>query len=373
MEPCDRPALWPQYGNCIANLPNSILRAFGVEPAGDTLPLLDPYLENEYKNVVVLLLDGMGVNILEANTDPDGFFRSHLAGTYYSTFPPTTVAALTSLYSGLMPCEHAWLGWDCYYPQIDKNVTVFRNLEQDTENPAAPYPVAETYTGYESVFERFAAAGKQAFQASPYADPYPSTLEQVLERVKSLCGKPGRKYVCAYWVEPDTVMHRTGCFSRSSRRELKKIEKQVKTLCADLTDTLFLVTADHGHLNAKGIPLTAYPELTDCLVRPQSIEARAVNFFVKSDRRAFFAEAFKNRFGDSFLLLSKEEVLERKLFGTGKEHPCFRGMLGDYLAVATGTDALFPTEESAGRFIGMHAGLTPEEMRIPLIRIVCPE
>lgn len=73
--------LYPDYRNCIANLPNSVMRYFGVQPAGETLPLLDSFLDDEYKNVVVILLDGMGMNILERNLDANGFFRSRLAGT----------------------------------------------------------------------------------------------------------------------------------------------------------------------------------------------------------------------------------------------------------------------------------------------------
>ena len=45
------------------------------------LQLADRYLERGYKNVVLLLLDAMGVSILERHLEKDGFFRSHLAGT----------------------------------------------------------------------------------------------------------------------------------------------------------------------------------------------------------------------------------------------------------------------------------------------------
>ena len=98
----------PDYKNCISNLPNSVMRYFGVEPAGEALPILDKHLKPGYRNIVVLLLDGLGVNIVEAHTEPDGFFQSHLAGIYRSTFPPTTVAATTSVLSG--PSSMAPLG-----------------------------------------------------------------------------------------------------------------------------------------------------------------------------------------------------------------------------------------------------------------------
>ena len=50
---------FPDYNNCITNIPNSILKYFGYEEGRKTSSLLDSYLKKEYDNVVVLLLDGM--------------------------------------------------------------------------------------------------------------------------------------------------------------------------------------------------------------------------------------------------------------------------------------------------------------------------
>ena len=127
----------PDYEHCLVNLANSILRKFGAKTTAATLPLADQYLDKDYKNVVVLLLDAMGISILEKHLAEDGFFRSHLAVAYDSVYPPTTVAATTSILSGLYPNEHGWLGWDMYYPQLDKNVTVFTNQEQLSEKAGA--------------------------------------------------------------------------------------------------------------------------------------------------------------------------------------------------------------------------------------------
>ena len=114
--------VWPDYDNCLANLPNSILKYFGQPTVGSTLPLADKYLQKDYKNVVLLLLDGMGKHILENCLEEKGLFRKNLAGTYQSVFLSTTVAATTSAMSGLQPCEHSWLGWECYYPQVDEAI-----------------------------------------------------------------------------------------------------------------------------------------------------------------------------------------------------------------------------------------------------------
>ena len=98
-----------------------------------------------------------------------------------------------------------------------------------------------------------------------------------------------------------------------------------------------------------------------------SIEPRALNLFIKDGYQEQFVTEFNKEFGDTFLLLSKDEVKKQKLFGPGAEHPQFDGMLGDYLAVATGDLSIFNTQDEKEKFIGVHAGLTKEEMEIPLI------
>ncbi len=56
-----------------------------------------------------------------------------------------------------------------------------------------------------------------------------------------------------------------------------------------------------------------------------------------------------------------------KLFGAGKEHKDFRDLLGNYLTIATDNLSIFRSKEKAERFIGVHAGMTEDEMIIPLI------
>ena len=176
----------PDYNNCLVNLSNSILKKFGARTTAGTLPIADKYLEGEYQNVVLLILDALGTSIVEKHLEENGFFRSHMAGALDSVYPPTTVAATTSILSGLYPNEHGWLGWDVYYPQINKNVTVFTNTEQlkekenavpsDTDKdgkkrwtedsleealPAAAYNVGFRYTPYKNIIETINESGGQ--------------------------------------------------------------------------------------------------------------------------------------------------------------------------------------------------------------------
>ncbi|MCR5836793.1 MAG: alkaline phosphatase family protein [Lachnospiraceae bacterium] len=360
----EKKLVWPDYNNCIANLPNSILKKFNANPVGATLPLLDKYLEKDYKNIVVILLDGMGKVVLENHLKENGPFRSHLAGIYSSVFLSTTVAATTSVMSGLQPCEHSWLGWDCYYPIVDKNVTVFMNVVQDTDEPAADFNVPWTVTPYENIVDRINRFGGKAYMTAPFLEPHPQSLEEICTQIKEWCKEPDQKYIYAYWNKPDGALHRHGLKSDEVHKCMLEMEEMIKEMAEELSDTLIVVTADHGHIDNDMVVLQDYPQLCDCLVRKPSLEPRVLNFFVKEEKNEFFKEEFNRLFGEKFLLMPVEEVIEKNLFGTGKLHEQFRGMLGDYLAIATSDLTIYFNDE---RWVSMHGSVTEEEMLIPLI------
>lgn len=360
---------FPDYKNSLVSLANSIMEEFGVGEGRQGLHLLEENMKKDFENVVVLLLDGMGECIIKNNLAADGFFNTHLAGTFSSVFPPTTVAATTSIANGLAPCEHSWLGWDCYYPQIDKNVTVFLNQETGTDRPAADYNVAWTYCGYESIVSKIRRNGGSAFEVSPFAEPFPKSFEEICKTLKELCKQPGKKYIYGYWDKLDSVMHRKGCYGPDAKQIISDLEKQVCKLCGELKNTLVIVTADHGHMDSAGVSIKDYPRIMECLVRMPSIEPRALNLFVKEGKEKQFEQEFQKEFGDKFLLWTKEKVLESQIFGEGLEHPNFRGMIGDYLAIATSDLSIYSTKEEKDFFVGVHAGLTEDEMIIPLIII----
>ena len=386
--------VYPDYHNCLVNLSNSILKKFGAETTAETLPLADQYLQKDYQNVVVLLLDAMGISILEKHLDRDGFFRSHLAGSFDSVYPPTTVAATTSMLSGLYPNEHGWLGWDIYYPQVGKNVTVFTNTEQIKEKegavstaaypdgkakwteeslekilPAAEFNVGFQYTPYKNILNRIREAGGEAYAAMPFLPPYPQSLEAILDRVKALCGEPGKKFIYAYWNEPDSTMHRTGTVSSETHAMMTELERMVEKAVSGLSDTLFMITADHGHMDSRNCCLKDYPEVMNCLVRQPSIEPRTLNLFVRDECKEAFPEIFRKYFGDSFVLLTRDEVITGKLFGIGNDHDGLENMIGDYVALAVSDKSIFNTHLEAQEMPGGHAGLSKEEISIPLIVI----
>ena len=368
----------PDYDNCLVNLSNSILKAFGVETTAPTLEMADKLLDGSYKNVVLLLMDAMGVAAIEKHLAPDGFLRSHLAGSFSSVFPPTTVAATTSVMSGLYPNEHGWLGWDMFFPELEKNVTVFLNCNQLVEDkdgniiepePAAEYHAAFRYFPYKNIIDKINEAGGKAYFSMPFMEPYPGDLDSILKRVEDLCAEPGNKFIYSYWNQPDTTMHEYGPDSDTVHELMISLEKRLEEFSLNLKDTLLLITADHGHMTSINHCITDYPEITKCLLRMPSVEPRALSFFVKDEYKDAFPEIFRSTFKDKFALLTKEEVISQRLFGMGKDNPRLRDSIGDYLAISIADESVFATHKEASLMPGGHAGLTKAELEIPLIAV----
>lgn len=357
------------YNNSIVSLANSILKHFGAKNEHGTLQDIDKLLDQQYNNVVVLLLDGMGMDALEYHLGEDSFFRRNILREYSSVFPPTTTSATTSMESGLTPMEHGWLGWSLYFNEIDKIVDAFINMEKDTERPAANYNVANRYIPYKSIYDKIKEAGQaNAYSVSHFGSNVIESFDELTDEIVSLCQTSERKYIYGYWEYPDSLMHMEGCHSPKVTKSIKEIQVKVEKMCEKLSDTLLIITADHGHGDLKHYVLSHYPKLVSMLKRPTAIEPRAVAFFVKEEYMKDFPEEFNKEFGKEFLLYSRDEVIENKIFGDGVIHPKFKDMLGDYLAVAIEDKGLVWSNRSY-QFASHHAGYTDRELRIPLITI----
>lgn len=359
--------LRPDYSNCIANLACSVLKYYGITPPNATLPQADVLLSKPYRNVVVLLLDGMGEYNLKMHLKKDGFFQRHQQSVYSSTFPPTTVAATTAMNSGLMPNQSGWLGWVGYFPHIDRNIVYFWNVDNDNGERMS-MDVANTYVPYESLPSQLRNIGVEAHYLAPFVPPYPKGYNAFCEHITQLCRQPGNRFIYAYWDEPDHSMHETGVEGENICTLMEELEKRTEKLAGDLKDTLLIITADHGHITTKNADLSQYPEIMNCLVRMPSMEGRALNLFVKEGMKETFEQAFNAVFQNDFWLMPKQQVLREQLLGTGADHPLLEQMLGDYLAVATGDVCV--SNQGVGN-IGNHAGMTEEEILIPLIAVEC--
>ncbi len=356
----------PDYRNCCLNLISSIAGYFGAGLSHPTLPFLDRILSQKpYRTIMVMLFDGLGVDLLEKALPETAFLRRHMDHTLSAVYPSTTTNATSSIECGQSPREHGWLGWTLFFPQIQKPVDIFTNLSHG--EPAANYHVANRFIPREPVFSRISAAGQaEACWLSPFADPPVKTLDGLLETSLTLCKGPLRRYLYTYWPEPDHTMHEIGCDRAEIYQIVADIDRRIEAFADSLPDdVLLLLTADHGLIDGDFHYLEDSPSLLRMLVHPPTIEARAVSFHVKPAYHAAFPEAFRAVFADHFLLITGAEFIEQFL-GDGEVRPAVNDFVGDYMALAL-DDWCIDTYRTDSCLKGVHAGLTPREMNVPLI------
>ena len=121
---------YPNYKDSIMNVTNSFLHYYGVETPYNGQKELDSVLREKQPNhIVYVLLDGLGLNVLQKHLKEDDLLRKHIVKGISSVFPPTTVAATNSVLSGLPPITTGYLGWVQYFKEYDLNLAVFLNKD----------------------------------------------------------------------------------------------------------------------------------------------------------------------------------------------------------------------------------------------------
>ncbi len=358
---------FPDYNYCLTNVACSILKYFEVDYKHNTISDIDNMLE-EYnpKNVVLILYDGMGYNLLNRILKEDDFLRANTIRSISSVCPSTTTAATTSILSGMNPSEHNWLGWDMYIKEENKIITMFLNTFKDTYVQAAPYNIANKYYGYKNLIEQINEGKYSASIVSNHGGIKYKDIDEMNEKILEETSKEGRRYVYAYYEDPDSTMHEHGTDSKESIDAFNLVNKKTEELSRKLKDTLLIVIADHGHMNSTPITLSEYKDIFDTLDGDVSIESRFCSFKIKEGREEEFVRLFKKYFGEWFVLKTKEEIIREFWFGRGDYNKYYRATLGDYFALAI-SDKYFRYNENSVNLKSMHAGITEDEMRIPLI------
>lgn len=360
------------YNECLTNLACSIRKYFGLEYKHNTLSYIDELLESKKpKNVVTILCDGMGSKIIERVLDKKAFLISNKLKDITTVFPATTVAATTSMMTGLNPVESGMLGWDMYFKDIDKTITTFLNSEKgDSEYKPLQEAIdfknkhMKTKSIMAEINEKTQYKG---FKLFPFGDNAYKDLDELFNIIEEQCNEDGKKYIYAYSTEPDSTMHELGTDCVEAKELILDLNKRIENLSTKVKDTIIFVVADHGHKNVTNIDLKEYPDIVECLVRNTSIEPRAVNFFIKEEKKDDFVKLFNKYFSDDFDLHDKEDIINSKLFGDGEENKIFRDLLGDYLAIAKTDKTLLYIGSDILK--SQHAGYTEDEIFVPLIVI----
>ena len=379
----DNEIVFPNYNHCILNTITSILKYYNVETKHASLTSLDKILEKHYKNVVFIVLDGMGEHILN-NLSNNGYFYNKKIDCVTSVYPSTTTAALTTYYAGKPPYETGWIAWSQYFKEYGRALDMLSHKESYKGVDVikeAKINVFEDVVKYTPVFEQIekASPNVKAFEITPiYSDKRSKrslradNLDELVSSIELLCETNSENFILAYSDNPDGLLHKYGTYSDEVKEFIHEAENKIEAMCNKLSDdTVVIISADHGHKNIeKAYTILDYPEILDCLIMPASLESRFLTFLVKDNMKKEFEERFNNAFKDEFLLLTTEEFLNRNFLGFGDKHPKVDEFLGNYVALSTaGSMIRLETFLAEGKKVkkSTHCGLSKEEMEVPVL------
>lgn len=378
--------MMPNYENCILGTITSILKYYNVETNHKSSKKIDEILQQkDYKNVIFLVLDGLGEHILNKDL-PNGYLKNNQIDCVTSVYPSTTTAALTTYYSGKPPYETGWIAWSQYFKEYGRAVDMFSHNESYMREPIKNplMDVFKTIVNYESIFEQIEKASKdvKAYELEPeYAERRAkrsiraNNLDELIMDIQDICNDSDKKFIFAYSDNPDGLLHKYGVESKEVKEFLIEAESKIQDMCNKMEDdTIVIITADHGHKDIeKAYTLLDYPEIQECLIMPASLESRVLTFWVKEGMEKIFEERFNKIFKDEFWLMTKDEFLNKYHFlGFGKKHLKIDDFIGNYIALSVaGSIIRLETFLAEGKPVkkSTHCGLTKEEMEIPIIVI----
>lgn len=373
----------PNYEHCILGTVSSILKYYNVSTNHKSSEKLDAILnEKKYKNVIFLILDGLGEHILNP-ISPNGYFKKNQIDLVTSVYPSTTVAALTTYYSGKPPYESGWIAWSQYFKEYGRSLDMFSHKESYLGEPLKKplIDVYKTVINYTSIFQQIEQASPdvKAFEIEPdYADRRAlrrmnaNNVDELIMNIEDLCKLPERKFILAYSDNPDGILHKYGTTSEEVRNFVLDTENKVQAMCEKFDeDTILIVSADHGHKDIdKSYTLLDYPEIQECLILPASLESRVLSLWVKENMKDIFVERFNKVFEKEFWLMTKEEFLDKYHFlGYGNKHYKVDDFIGNYVALSVaGSIIRLETFLTEGKPVkkSTHCGLSKEEMEVPV-------
>ena len=354
----------PDYGGgCLCNVVPELL-----EP-GDQAPEWLPPQLHQPSQVVLLVLDGLGWDQLQARRNIAPTITG-LQGSYVHTVAPsTTSAALTSIATGLPPGEHGVVGYRVAVGSEVLNILRWNTRSGDARRTIPPqdFQIHEPFLGHRPPIVTRADFSGSGFTlahlrtARQRGYRVPSTMIVELRRLL----QDGEPFVYAYYEGIDKVAHEYG-LGEFYDAELAAVDRLVADMLEILPQGAILaVTADHGQVDV-GDNVVSLSDDVLAHVSSQSGEGRFRWLHARPGRLTHLVEAAAC-YSDVAWVATRDEVIEDGWFGPVVTDAA-RSRLGDVALVARADISFFDAQDS-GPFtlIGRHGSLTPAEMRVPLL------
>ncbi len=392
----------PMYGKAsIADIPEITERVLGIKGAGGKSPIAGADFP-EVDQQIFFFMDGFGYHTLQWSLESfnlkstEEFLKNASLDIISSTFPSTTSTATISCHTGLTPGEHGVLGYTQYMSSAGTvcNMINLSPLGIRGQSLISNGLDSENILKNGTVHSSLGSEGIKSFYYSPRAisksgltkltteaavsRPYLShshlftLLKSDLEREK------GRTFHFCYIPSVDTISHKVGPYTEETANEIESIFHMILELSKthSTRNTGIMISADHGHTvvpkeNLRDIATDL--KLRNNMIAPAVGDIRAPFLHLRKDKLKESVEHILGNY-EGFVPLGLEEAISKDLFGPCDPDKIRFGSGEDIVllppngfGIMDSTLSLLDPDSAEINMIGMHGGLSREEMEIPLI------
>ena len=359
----------PDYGGpCLSSLLAGLIAPPGRRPPWFPAPL------GEAGQVVLLVLDGLGWDQLQARAGLAPVLAGMEGVPISSVAPTTTATALCSITLGMPPAAHGLIGYKFLVqgpsgPEV-LNVLRWRTVSGDARGfvpPRDAQPRAAFAGLPVPVVSRSDFAGRGFTEAHQRGGrevwwSVPSSIPPLVRHLLA----DGERLVYAYYDGVDRVAHATG-LGELYDAELRYVDGLVGQLISALpVGACLAVTADHGQVEVGRGAVALAAEVAS-LAAVVSGEGRFRWLHALPGEEKALFEAAKRVYGDEAWVATRDEVLAAGVFG-GRPSDQYLSRLGDVALVPFGAHAYMgPQDSGDAKLVSRHGGLSRQEVLVPLL------
>jgi hypothetical protein len=380
----------PNYKDgSIVNLMSSIIKARGGKSQYGSLKLLSPAELKDKKNVILLVIDGLGNNYLMKKKN--SVLYKNIRGKMSSVFLPTTACAITTYLTGVAPQQHAHTGWFMNLKEVGGIVAVLRFMLRlggpvisefgfNVKDIIDVKPI-QSKMKYKTITinpkkilntDFMNLMGQKAINLKYNSEDIDNLFKKIKKAVKYSNKK---KYIYSYWSGYDASAHDTGVFSKKTEKHFKEMDKKLGKFFKSLkgTNTTLIITADHGFVDApvsKIVWIKNHPVFEKCLSAPLCGEARTPFCYVHSSKVKEFENYVRKKMNKYCYILKTKDIINKNYLGLFKPHKKLLNRLGDYALVCKKNYRIkdhLSRKSKKKEFVAHHGGLSEDEMYVPLI------
>lgn len=386
----DAPTRLPDYsGHSLVNLMQSVATACAC-PSTAYPPLAGLPAQHlaEARHIVLLVIDGLGQKTLDG-LPPQSNLRRYWRTTLDSVFPSTTASAIPTFMSGLAPAQHGLTGWHMHLEEIGQTLAILPLTPRGAVSVALPQDLPSRLFDYPTLFQQLErecwVLAPKHIAGSPFNAwhsrgattlAYASLAELFAQLAGVLRAAPFPRYIYAYYPDLDSVSHRFGTDSVEAQQTLAAFDSAFGNFINDVQgcDAWLLATADHGFIDSppeRVVSLDDHPHLAALLERPLTGERRAAYAHVAAENRSAFAAYVRQHLAHCSDLQVSTELIRAGWFGPPPWHPRLPSRVGDYTLVMKDNWTIkdWLPGEKRYRMLGVHGGISADEMRVPLIAL----